>query len=109
MHRPSCDENAQQRPMKVTGILLLGCCLIAVASIHAALPVQTTFTGAKSERTWTLKELNAELPSDWTGYEYLVPEFKASSSQRFELGLEAGKGRISDGLEQTRRRVGRDS
>ena len=56
--------------MQVTGIRLLGCCLFAAASIHAALPVQTTFTGAKSERTWVLKELDAELPSDWTGYEY---------------------------------------
>ena len=56
------------------------------------------FTGAKSERTWTLKELNAELPSDWTGYEFLVLEFKASSSQRFELGLETGKGRIAKRL-----------
>lgn len=56
--------------MKATWTLLLGYSLIAVASIHAALPVQTTFTGAKSERTWTLKELNAELPSDWMGYEF---------------------------------------
>ena len=36
--------------------------LIAVllaTSARAALPVQTTFTGAKSERTWPLAELNA--------------------------------------------------
>lgn len=95
--------------MKATWILLLGYCLCAAASIRAALPVQTTFTGAKSERTWTPKELNAELPADWTGYEFLVLECKASSSQRFELGLETGKRRPSDGLEQTGRRVGRDS
>jgi len=84
--------------MKATWTLLLGYSLIAVASVHAALPVQTTFTGAKSERTWTLKELNVELPSDWTGYEFFVLEFKASSSQRFDLGLETGKGRIAKRL-----------
>ncbi len=62
---------------------------------HAALPVQTTFTGTKSDHTWSLKELNGDLPSDWTGYNFLVLEFKASSSQRFDLGLETTTGRYS--------------
>src|SRR5450759_3468566 len=72
--------------------------LIAVllaTSARAAVPVQTTFTGAKSEHTWPLAELNAELPADWTPYEFLVIEFKASSSQRFDLGLETPKGRYA--------------
>lgn len=68
---------------------------IAVVALRAALPVQTTFTGSKSERTWPLKELNAELPSDWTGYEFLALEFKAGSSQRFDLGIETSRGRIA--------------
>jgi hypothetical protein len=63
------------------------------AITQAALPVQTTFTGVKSEHTWPLAELNPELPADWTGYEFLVIEFKASSSQRFDLGLETPDGR----------------
>lgn len=74
--------------------LIIGYCLAATA-IHAALPVQTLFTGVKAERTWPLKELNADLPADWTGYEFLVVEFKVSSSQRFDLGLETPKGRIA--------------
>src|SRR5689334_14166164 len=61
----------------------------------AALPVQTTFTSAKSAQTWSLKELNGELPSDWTGYNFLVLEFKASSSQRFDLGLDTITGHYS--------------
>ena len=72
--------------------------LIAVllaTSARAALPVQTIFTGAKSERTWPLAELNAELSADWTPYEFLVIEFKASSSQRFDLGLETPRGRYA--------------
>ncbi|MBI5384302.1 MAG: hypothetical protein HZA90_06400 [Verrucomicrobia bacterium] len=80
--------------MKRTLILILAS-VLAVVAAHAALPVQTTFTGAKSERTWPLKELNADLPADWTGYEFLVLEFRASSSQRFDLGLETPKGRFA--------------
>lgn len=75
-------------------ILLIGYCLAAAAA-HAALPVQTTCTGVKSERTWPLKELNADLPADWTGFEFLVLEFRPSSSQRFDLGLETPQGRIA--------------
>ncbi|HEX7578320.1 MAG TPA: hypothetical protein VF430_09820, partial [Verrucomicrobiae bacterium] len=67
----------------------------SAASERAALPAQTTFTGAKSERTWPLAELNAALPADWSPYEFLVIEFKASSSQRFDLGLETAKGRYA--------------
>src|SRR5258708_13459669 len=62
--------------------------VFTAAIAPAALPLRTAFTGAKSERIWPLAELNTELPADWTGYEFLVIEFKASSSQRFELGLE---------------------
>jgi hypothetical protein len=70
--------------------------MLAAGAIHAAVPVTTTFTGARSERTWALKELDGELPADWTPYDFLVLEFKASSSQRFELGLETSpKGRLS--------------
>ncbi len=76
-------------------IFILTLCVLAAFSVHAALPVQATFTGAKSERTWPLAELDAGLPADWTGYEFLVLEFRAASSQRFELGLETSRGRIA--------------
>ena len=48
---------------------------------------QVTFEGAKSEHKWTLKDLNPELPSDWSSYNYLVMEFRVSSPQRFFLWL----------------------
>lgn len=67
----------------------------AAVTARAAFPVQTTFTGAKSERVWPLKELDATLPADWTPYEFLVLEFKASSSQRFDLGLQTSNGRFA--------------
>jgi hypothetical protein len=58
---------------------------------------QVVFDGAVAEHKWTLKELNPELPSDWSGYNYLVLEIKASSPQRFNLTL------YSPGLAQSRR------
>ncbi len=67
----------------------------SAASARDVLPAQATFTGAKSERTWPLAELNTALPADWSRYEFLVIEFKASSSQRFDLGLETAKGRYA--------------
>ena len=49
-----------------------------------------TFEGETSEHKWTLHELNPQLPSDWTGYNYLVLEMKASSPQRFGLTFYSG-------------------
>ncbi|HXS69262.1 MAG TPA: hypothetical protein VN761_10490, partial [Candidatus Polarisedimenticolia bacterium] len=80
--------------MKKSFFALVAALSLTIPS-HAALPVQTTFTGVKSDHTWSLKELNSGLPSDWTGYNFLVIEFKASSSQRFDLGLETPTGRNS--------------
>jgi hypothetical protein len=51
----------------------------------AALPERILFDGPESEHKWTLKELSSDLPSDWTGFNYLVLELKASSPQRFNL------------------------
>ena len=80
--------------MKHRTLLLLTVALTG-ATARAALPVQTTFTGTHAEHTWPLAELGPELPADWTPYDFLVLEFKASSSQRFDLGLETAKGRLA--------------
>jgi hypothetical protein len=69
--------------------------VIGSTAAHAALPVRADFTGAKSEHTWPLAELGADLPADWTPYDFLVLEFKASSSQRFDLGIETANGRLA--------------
>ena len=54
------------------------------------------FEGPVSEHKWSIKDLNPELPSDWSTYEYLTMDFKASSTQRFDLRLfdEEGMRRI---------------
>jgi len=46
---------------------------------------QVVFEGALSEHQWALKELNPDLSSDWSPYEYLVMELRASSPQWFNL------------------------
>jgi hypothetical protein len=46
---------------------------------------RVVFEGARSGHKWALKDLNPELPSDWSTFEYLVLEFRHSSPQRFYL------------------------
>ena len=79
-------------PMK---LILTALIVIAAIGVRAALPVQATFVGPKAEQVWPLKELDPSLPADWTPYEFLVLEFKASGSQRFDLGLQTSTGRFS--------------
>jgi hypothetical protein len=66
-----------------------------ISCVGRAAPVQATFSGARSERSWTIKELNADIPSDWSQYNFLVLEFKASSSQRFGLGLQTANRKLT--------------
>ena len=51
----------------------------------AGAPQHVVFSGPVSEHKWALKELNPNFPSDWSGYDFLVLEMKASVPQRFEL------------------------
>lgn len=63
--------------------------------LFACLPLwpasqRVVFEGPESQQKWTLKDLNPELPSDWTPYNFLVIEMKASSPQRFWLAMHSG-------------------
>ena len=71
--------------------------LIAGVLVQPAgpLPARATFTADADEHRWALADLDPRLPADWTPYDFLVLEFKASSSQRFDLGLETAQGRIA--------------
>jgi len=68
--------------------------LFTLGAAAAAATVRTTFDGAKTiaEHSWTLKELNTSLPADWSGYNFLVMEFRASSPQRFRLVIRTTNG-----------------
>ncbi|HVS54107.1 MAG TPA: hypothetical protein VHD62_17255 [Opitutaceae bacterium] len=66
----------------------LAAVLFGLATAAQAAPVEFVFDGRGAvSKKWTLKELNPDLPSDWSGYNFLVLEFRASSPQRFELEL----------------------
>ncbi len=71
--------------------------LLTAAGTATAATRQVVFEGNLSEHKWALRDLNPDLPSDWTGYNFLVLEMKVSSPQRFYLNL------YSEGLVQKRR------
>ena len=39
-----------------------------------------------------LRDINPSIPRDWTGYNYVVVEFRVSTSQRFFLGFTTSHG-----------------
>ena len=64
----------------VSSIILLSVVDAAMGQVR-----RVVFEGARSEHKWALKDLNPELPSDWSPFGYLVLEFRHSSPQRFYL------------------------
>jgi len=50
-------------------------------------PIIVNFEGEISEQKWAVKELNPDLPSDWSAYEFLTFELKSSTTQRFDLRI----------------------
>ena len=75
---------------------LIGACALALqlATAYAA-PQQATFSGEVSTAQWPLADIDATLPADWSDAEFLVVEFRSSTSQRFELGLISDEGNVS--------------
>src|SRR5512133_3022731 len=67
-------------------VLAGGCLLFASTNVAQCAPQRVAFD-KEQEQKWTLQDLNPDLPSDWTGYNYLVLELKASSAQSFSLNL----------------------
>jgi hypothetical protein len=63
---------------------------LAAAGLAAAQTRTVVLEGARAEQKWTVKEL--DLPADWSGYGYLVLEFRSSSPQRFQLRLYTADG-----------------
>jgi hypothetical protein len=62
--------------------------VMSLAISSPAMAVEAVFEGQTTTFQWPVSQLNAQIPSDWSGFDYLVLEFRASSSQRFELGLQ---------------------
>jgi hypothetical protein len=81
------------RPIKLSAIAFAA--LMGVTASVFAEPVRAVFDGSTNEFRWSTKQLNPDLPADWTPYEFMVLEFKASSSQRFELGIQTSAGHFA--------------
>jgi hypothetical protein len=83
-------------PMVSRGCLALVLGVVLAAFGANAAEIKTvTFDKPVATYQWTLKEINPDLPSDWTGYDFLVLELRASSNQRFELGLQMAPKSVS--------------
>jgi hypothetical protein len=50
------------------------------------------FEGASPEKKWSIKELNPDLPPDWSSFGFLTFEFNSSTTQRFDLRLYDAEG-----------------
>ena len=74
----------------LTAAVLALCCGAASA---VEMPLKVAFEGKVSEHKWALKELDAQLPSDWSDYQFLVLELKTSTPQRFSLWLHTTDGK----------------
>ena len=75
--------------------LIVVLALAAMPMVALTAPQKATFASDVSTTQWTLAELNPQLPSDWADAEFLVIEFRSSTSQRFELGLISDEGTVS--------------
>jgi len=75
----------------LSGALALALQLVVV---HAA-PQQAIFNSDVSTTQWPLADIDPQLPTDWSAAEFLVVEFRSSTSQRFELGLISDEGNVS--------------
>lgn len=61
--------------------------LVLAAATAPCQPKRVVFQGTLSSHTWALKDFDPALPSDWSGYDFLVVELRLSSPQRFELKI----------------------
>jgi hypothetical protein len=69
----------------------MACALLALAAAQAE-PRRAVFEKAGGEQVWPLKDWNAELPADWSGYRFLALELRLSSPQRFDLRIHNANG-----------------
>jgi len=70
----------------------MACALLAAAAMAKAESHRAVFEKAGGEQSWPLKDWNAALPADWSGYRFLVLELRLSSPQRFDLRIHNANG-----------------
>ena len=74
--------------MKKIPLILFSLLLIALNACKKSDDVKTiTFEGKSFEKKWAVKDLNPDLPADWSSSGFLTLDFRASSTQRFHISL----------------------
>jgi len=68
-------------------LLLIASLIFMAGCTRGQKSLTVTFEDATYEKKWALKELNPELPSDWSFYEFLTLEYHATSTQRFYINI----------------------
>jgi hypothetical protein len=85
--------HSKRRQMNVL-VLLFPILLLLGRHVPERVSLQVTFDSSKdvSKQTWKLDELHAHFPSDWSSFQFLVMELRASSPQLFQLSIETANG-----------------
>jgi len=74
--------------MKKTVVFLIVIPLLLVMNCTPNNSTRTVkFEGKTFEQKWAIRDLNPDLPSDWSSFEFLTFELNASSTQRFFINL----------------------
>ncbi len=76
-----------------TALAVLIACGI-VPGVQGA-PQKAVFASEVAATQWPLAAFDPQLPVDWSGFEFLVVEYRSSTSQRFELALIGDEGTVS--------------
>ena len=87
---PAREADRRQLDVENNYAQELGCITVGslpTVVVATAQTRQAVFQGATSERKRTLKELNPDLPRDWSGYEFLVLELRITSPQKWSLQI----------------------
>ncbi len=84
----SHDWRARTLALLIASLLLFSRMAVALDE-----PVRVTFEGRVSEHKWWLEEIDPQWPSDWSEYNYLVVEMKASSPQRVAVWIHTANGK----------------
>ena len=79
----------------LAGMAIVSMAGVSTLEVADAAPQKATFSIDVSTTQWPLADIDPLLPTDWSDFQFLVVEFRASSSQRFELGLVSDEGNVS--------------
>ena len=74
------------------GLAMYGAVLTACGSEDPVKRIVFDGTKEVSGERFALKDINPELPTDWSDYQFVVIEYKISTAQRFQLGFHTRHG-----------------